>query len=175
MERFRTGDEIALREAFDRYGGMVLRVGMLRLGDFHDAEELVQKVFVRAWRGRDGFDPARGNLGSWLLGITRRLIADHYAALDRDRRVLVAVQSIAPPDQQFRSMDQVVDEVIVSDEVNRLPEVQRMVLRLAFYGDLSHSEIATTTGLPLGTVKSHIRRALTQLRTAWGEVDGATP
>ena len=173
MQKFRAGDAAALRQAFDRYGGMVQRVGMLRLGNHHDAEELVQQVFVRAWKGRDGFDPARGSLGAWLLGITRRLIADRYASLDRDRKVVSAAESIAPPATETKSVDRVVDRVVVGNERNKLPAEQRMVLRLAFYGDLSHSEIAKTTGLPVGTVKSHIRRALIQLRKRW-EVDGAT-
>lgn len=172
VERFRAGDAKALREAFDRYGGMVQRVGMLRLGNHHDAEELVQQVFVRAWKGREGFNPERGSLGSWLLGIARRLIADRYASLDRDRKVVSAAESIAPPDTDMKTVDRVVDRVVVSNELNRLPDEQRRVLRLAFYGDLSHSEIAATTGLPVGTVKSHIRRALIQLRKRW-EVDGA--
>ena len=137
MERFRAGDDLALRQAFDRYAGMVQRVGMLRLGNHHDAEELVQQVFVRAWKGRAGFDPARGSLGAWLLGIARRLIADRYASLDRDRKVIAAAESIAPPATDVKSVDRVVDRVVVGDEVNRLPDEQRMVLRLAFYGDLS--------------------------------------
>jgi RNA polymerase sigma-70 factor (ECF subfamily) len=173
MARFQAGDDLALRQAFDRYAGMVQRVGMLRLGNHHDAEELVQQVFVRAWKGRAGFDPARGSLGGWLLGIARRLIADRYASLDRDRKVIAAAESIAPPATDVKSVDRVVDRVVVGDEVNRLPDEQRMVLRLAFYGDLSHSEIAATTGIPIGTVKSHIRRALILLRKRW-EVDGAT-
>jgi RNA polymerase sigma factor (sigma-70 family) len=172
MERFRAGDALALRQAFDRYGGMVQRVGILRLGNHHDAEELVQQVFVRAWKGREGFNPERGSLGSWLLGIARRLIADRYASLDRDRKVISAAESIAPPETDVKSVDRVVDRVVVGNELNRLPDEQRMVLRLAFYGDLSHSEIAATTGLPVGTVKSHIRRAFIQLRKRW-EVDGA--
>jgi len=172
MQRFRAGDQVVLRQAFDRYGGMVQRVGMLRLGNHHDAEELVQQVFVRAWKGREGFNPERGSLGAWLLGISRRLIADRYASLDRDRKVISAAESIAPPATDVKSADRVVDRVVVGDELNRLPPEQRMVLRLAFYGDLSHSEIAATTGLPVGTVKSHIRRALIHLRKRW-EVDGA--
>ena len=63
QERFQAGDDQALCQAFDRYAGMVQRVGMLRLGNHHDAEELVQQVFVRAWKGRAGFDPTRGSLG----------------------------------------------------------------------------------------------------------------
>jgi RNA polymerase sigma factor (sigma-70 family) len=173
VERFRDGDEKALREAYDRYGGMVLRVGLLRLGNRQDAEDLVQMVFVRAWKGRTGFDPARGSLGAWLLGITRRQIADRYAALDRDRRVVAAAESIAPGESQAAPADRVVDRVVVGNELDQLPEEQRRVVLLAFYGELSHSQIAATTGLPIGTVKSHIRRALIQLRKRWG-VDSAT-
>lgn len=173
MERFRAGDERALRQAFDRYGGMVQRVGILRLGNHHEAEDLVQQVFVRAWRGRAGFDSQRGSFGSWLLGITRRQIADRYAARDRDRKVLAAAEHVATPELIGKSDDRVVDRVVLGNDLSRLPEEQRMVLRLAFYGQLSHSEIAATTGLPIGTVKSHIRRALIQLRKFW-EVDGAT-
>jgi RNA polymerase sigma factor (sigma-70 family) len=173
MKQFREGDEQALRQAFDRYGGMVQRMGMMRLGNHHEAEDLVQQVFVRAWRGRAGFDPTRGSFGSWLLGIARRLIADRYAALDRDRRVMSAAQRAAPAETAAKTDDQVLNRVVLGDDLNRLPDQQRMVLRLAFYGELSHSEIAATTGLPVGTVKSHIRRALIQLRKFW-EVDGAT-
>ncbi|WP_395729827.1 RNA polymerase sigma factor [Nakamurella sp.] len=173
VERFQAGDDRALREAYDRFGGMVLRVGLLRLGNQHDAEDLVQMVFVRAWKGRAGFDPTKGSLGAWLLGITRRLIADRYAALDRDRRIVAAAEQVAPTDVESAPADRVVDRVVVGNELDKLPAEQRRVILLAFYGELSHSQIAATTGLPIGTVKSHIRRALIQLRKRW-EVDGAT-
>ena len=173
MERFQAGDERALREAYDRYGGMVLRVAMLRLGNHHDAEDLVQMVFVRAWRFRTGFDPSKGSMGSWLLGITRRLIADRYASLDRDKRIIAAAEKVAPAESESAPADRVVDRVVVGNELDLLPEEQRRVVLLAFYGELSHSQIAATTGLPVGTVKSHIRRALIHLRKRW-EVDGAT-
>lgn len=173
MDRFQAGDERALREAYDRFAGMVLRVGLLRLGNQHDAEDLVQMVFVRAWKGRAGFDPTKGSLGAWLLGITRRLIADRYASLDRDRRIVAAAEQVAPSETVSAPADRVVDRVVVGNELDKLPEEQRRVVLLAFYGELSHSQIAARTGLPIGTVKSHIRRALIQLRKRW-EVDGAT-
>jgi RNA polymerase sigma-70 factor (ECF subfamily) len=93
--------------------------------------------------------------------------------LDRDRRIVAAAQRNAPAEAQAAPADRVVDRVVVGNELDRLPEEQRRVVMLAFYGELSHSQIAATTGLPVGTVKSHIRRALIQLRKRW-EVDGAT-
>ena len=174
LERFRGGDQPALRKAYDRFGGMVLRVGLLRLGHLPDAEDLVQTVFVRAWTGRAGYDPAKGSLGAWLLGIARRLIADRYAARDRDRRITAAATGkVAPAQAQAAPADQVLDRIVVSNELNMLPEDQRRVVMLAFYGQLSHTQIAVTTGLPVGTVKSHIRRALIRLRKRC-EVDDAT-
>ncbi len=170
--RFRSGDELALKDAFDRFSGMVLRVGILALRDHHDAEDLVQQVFVRAWNGRSGFDPERGSMAGWLLGITRRQIADRYAAMDKDRRVIAAAATLAAAPVAQNSADQLVDRLDVGNEISRLPLPQRMVLRLAFYDGLTHSEISDTTGLPLGTVKSHIRRALVELKKN-REVDGA--
>ena len=158
---------------FDRYGGMILRIGQLSLNNRHDAEDLVQQVLVRAWRGRSGFDPARGTLAGWLLGITRRQIADRWKERGRQLRDVTAA-SLDATTAAGSEPDNVVDRVVVADGINRLPEVQRTLLRLAFYQGLTHPEIASSTGLPLGTVKSHIRRGLTRLRELW-EVDRATP
>ncbi|WP_229674516.1 RNA polymerase sigma factor [Nakamurella endophytica] len=173
LERqFGAGDAGALRQAYDRFGGMIYRIGLLALHDHHDAEDLVQQVFVRAWRGRAGYDPERGSLGGWLLGITRRQLADRLSDRQRILRIQTRVGGLAQPTQPV-AQEQVVDQVVVTDGINRLPVEQRTVLRMAFYDGLTHTEIASTTGLPLGTVKSHIRRGLTRLRKLW-EVDGAT-
>ncbi len=172
LQRFRDGDSAALKEAFDKFSGMVLRLAVLGLRDYHDAEDLVQQVFVRAWKGRHTFDPTRGSMGGWLMGITRRQIADRYAALDRDRRIIGAATILASAPNPPSEDDLVIDRLDVKNEISRLPRPQRMVLRLAFYDGLTHSEIADTTGLPLGTVKSHIRRGLAALKQN-REVDGA--
>src|SRR5690606_132844 len=83
--RFLLGDGAALEEASDRHARLVYSLALRALGAHHDAEDVTQQVFVRAWRGRAGFDPGRGPLGGWLVGITRRQIADRLAARARDR------------------------------------------------------------------------------------------
>lgn len=163
---FAAGDPTALRAAYDRHGGAVHAIALRSLGTHHDAEDVTQQVFVRAWRSRHTFDPKRGGLGGWLVGITRRQVADRLAARARDRETADrAGRDVTPA--MVSVPDQVVDAVVVADEMNQLPPRVRTVLRLAFFDDLTHQQIATLTGMPLGTVKSHVRRGLERLRRRW--------
>ncbi len=173
-ERFRRGDESVLRPVYDRYGGLVYRLGLSCLSSHHDAEEITQATFVAAWRGRHTYDPGRGTLAGWLLGIGRRQVLDRLRALQRDRDVATAVRRVEPGYSEAPAPERVVDRLVVADELRRLSPEQRRVLELAFFDDLTHVQIAGLTGLPLGTVKSHLRRGLDRLRSRW-EVDGAAP
>ncbi|PVZ06939.1 sigma-70 family RNA polymerase sigma factor [Actinomycetospora cinnamomea] len=179
------GEATALREAYDRHGGWVLASARRSLGSLHDAEDVTQQVFADAWRGRAGFDPARGVLGAWLAGILRRRVADRLGARGREAglgmRVDVAetegTEGCAPRDLAAAEpplADQVVETLLVADELARLPADQARVLRLAVLDELTHQQVAAATGLPLGTVKSHVRRGLARLRRRW-EADGVAP
>ena len=167
------GDPTALRAAFNRYGGLVHAIALRRLGTPQDAEDVAQQVFVRAWRGRAGLDLERGTLGAWLIGITRRQIAERLASRRRDFELADRVGRLSSVPPPAPAPDSVVEALAVADELNHLPDQVGTVVRLAFFDDLTHQQIAALTGLPLGTVKSHLRRGLERLRRQWRRKEDA--
>jgi RNA polymerase sigma-70 factor (ECF subfamily) len=171
-ERLVAGDPTALRAAFNRYGGLVHAIALRRLGTPQDAEDVTQQVFVRAWRGRATLDLQRGALGAWLVGITRRQIADRLASRRRDLELADRVGRMSFGSPPAPAPDSVVEALAVADELNHLPDQVGTVVRLAFFDDLTHQQIAALTGLPLGTVKSHLRRGLERLRGQWRRKEG---
>lgn len=157
--RFGSDDPAVLRAAFDLCGGAVLAYGRRLLPSNEDAEDLVQQVFVTAWRQRDRYDPTRASLLSWLLGIARYKAIDRLRLIERERRVVVG--------DRRRVVDEAgrtADRLLVAEALSWLRPEQQQVLELAFYDDLTHQQIADKLGMPLGTVKSHARRGLQRLR-----------
>ncbi|MFF7333913.1 sigma-70 family RNA polymerase sigma factor [Streptomyces sp. NPDC008150] len=162
---FVRGDEDCLAAAYHRWGALVFTLARRSLGDPREAEDVVQVVFLAAWRGRGGFSPDRGAMTAWLVGITRRKIADALSARTRRADLVAAAGaslSMAQEDPAARP-EAVLDRLVVSHELAKLPAPQRRVLSLAFYDDLTQAQIAQLTGWPLGTVKSHARRGLHRL------------
>lgn len=162
---FSRGDPDALAHVYARFGSLIYSIALRALGARSDAEDVTQQVFVSAWRSRDSFDPARGTLGGWLVTITRNKVADALRARQRDSKVLLQAAGSATVQAPEAPSDQVIDRIVLTDELAQLPEPQRLVMVLAFYSDLTHEQIAQVLGMPLGTVKSHIRRSLQRLRT----------
>lgn len=171
-DRFRSGDDSALRAVYDRYGGAVLHLATRALPNRADAEDVTQATFVAAWLGRDTFDPDRGGLLGWLLGIAKRKVVDRFRSAAREIRAAETLRAMPEPPKPDETPERVIDRLVVADELAGLPPDQRRTLELAFYDDLTHPQISAVTGLPLGTVKSHIRRGMAALRRRW-EVDGA--
>ncbi|OIH93719.1 RNA polymerase sigma factor [Curtobacterium sp. MCBA15_001] len=162
---FRDGDEHVLRSVYARWSPLVHTLALRSLTDVAAAEDVTQQVFVRAWRSRSTYDPVRAPLGAWLVGITRNCIADAHADHARRARLTLAVAGEEAATSTVDDTDELAERVLVAAELDRLDAVPRSVMRLAFYEELSHREIAERLDLPLGTVKSHIRRSLARLRT----------
>ncbi|MGK5111590.1 MULTISPECIES: RNA polymerase sigma factor [unclassified Geodermatophilus] len=173
--RFAAGDEQALAWAYERWAGQVHGMAVRAFGPGPDAEDVTQQTFVSAWTGRAGYRPDQGPLPAWLVGVCRHKIADAWARRDRQRRTAEAAvaEAQSAPQPAGQSLDTTVaDRVLLLGELDLIGQPQRGIIELAFFEDLTHAQIAARTGLPLGTVKSHIRRTLERLRTRL-EVDGA--
>ncbi|MEU9146011.1 sigma-70 family RNA polymerase sigma factor [Streptomyces sp. NPDC048349] len=164
---FKAGDEESFATAYRRWGGMVRTMAWRTTGDPHTAEDITQQVFFDAWRGRHRYDPQRGDLAAWLAGIARHKAMD---ALTVRSRVTTSVRTDLreadgePDTAPGGSPEAALDRVLVLHALADLPVRQREVLCLAFYGGLTQVRIAERTGMPLGTVKSHMRRGLRSLR-----------
>ncbi|MCY7399505.1 MAG: RNA polymerase sigma factor [Nocardioides sp.] len=160
------GDQTALEEIFDRWSALIHTFALRALRDAHDAEDVTQQVFVAAWRSRHTLTPSPSALPAWLIGIARHKISDVRALRAREAAKVVAIAALPDADatRGDQSADQdVTERLVVRQAVEELPDPRRTILFLAFWEERSHTEIAEAVGLPLGTVKSHVRRGLIQL------------
>lgn len=161
---FLDGTERGLAAAYEEHGPLVHT--LCARAHPAAAADITQEVFLAAWRSRERFDPSRGPLAAWLVGIAKNKIVDVYRKDGRQ------VPEINDPDgsqvervADGRSpVDRLADRLLVTEALNSLPERPREILRLAFFEDLTQEQIADRTGVPLGTVKSDMRRGLARLR-----------
>lgn len=158
---FARGDDDALRRAYDEHGSLVYTFCARALGP-ERANDVTQEVFLSAWKARDRFDPAKGNLAAWLTGIAKNRIIDAIRAEKRhsDRRAPETTDDL-PTEPEADALG---DKMLVADALRTLPERPRKILALHYFEDLTHPQIAERTQLPLGTVKSDIRRGLERIR-----------
>lgn len=159
-------EEGAFAELYDQTSPYVFGILIRMLASREAAEEVAQEVYLQAWRTAGSFDPARGSAWSWLAMMTRSRALDRIRsdrsygrALDRFEQEPVTNLDPEPGDLPQRAAR-------VRKALDELPQEQAMALRLAFFAELSHGEIAERTGIPLGTVKTRIRTALMKLRDA---------
>lgn len=172
----RDGDHEALAEIFRRWSPLVHSLALRRLGTHHEAEDVTQAVFVAAWRSRHTLVPTDHALPAWLVGIARHRIADRLAERAADARRVEAAAAAVPgagatAEPGLPAHDEAtVERLVIAQQLEDLGDPRGTVLRLAFHDDLTHEQIAQRTGLPLGTVKSHLRRGLAHLRRTLEEV-----
>ena len=182
LRRMRTGDEAALEELYRRYGGLVFTLAVRIVGDTELAREVLQDTFLRSWDGRETYDPRRGRVAWWLMGIARNRAIDllrsrsHQARL-REREALPRVPPAADPGSD--AVDVLSLRWAVTDALAGLPATQREAIELAYYSGLTQREIARQLGQPLGTIKSRTRDAMERLRVLLrpllGMIGGVSP
>jgi RNA polymerase sigma factor (sigma-70 family) len=161
---FAAGDEQALRLAYDRFGSLVYSLCRRGLAAEADAEDVTQQVFIAAWKDRGRFDPSRGALGAWIVGIAKFKILDAQRAAGRRRDTATEGVERIEGEPSGDQLDRLADRMVLIEALAQLPAERREVVERAFFSDLTHPQIADALDLPLGTVKSHIRRGLSSLR-----------
>lgn len=166
---FAAGAEGALEELYRDVSPLVYSLAVRALGDPTEAEDVTQQTFVAAWRSRATFDPDKGALRGWVVGIARKAIASAFERRTNDRRRLDAVRHDVPVPEPDR-----VDDLLLAYEIDALGDPRRTIMALAFYEGHTHEQIAAALAMPLGTVKSHIRRSLTTLRNRLEAADVAS-
>ena len=156
-------DTSAFEELFNHFAPSVKAFLMKSGADPQMAEECSQEVMATVWRKAHLFDPARASVSTWIFTIARNKKIDAIRKLNRpEPEQLYPEQDYEPDQEEVVELQQETERLATA--LGELPEKQRVLIEKAYLGELSHSEIAEITGLPLGTIKSRIRLALEKLR-----------
>jgi RNA polymerase sigma factor (sigma-70 family) len=183
MAAIGSGDTEALGKLYDRYNRLAIAVASRVLGDHNAVEDTVQDAFLSVWRRVDSFDPGRGSARGWLLTIVRNAAVDrrrgrHARALQDSPLDDVSFRLATDGEETFAMVAASVEATRVRDALTLLPSEQREAIELAYFGGLTHQEIAERTGAALGTVKGRMRLGLHKLRAALSDIlppDGPAP
>jgi RNA polymerase sigma-70 factor (ECF subfamily) len=125
---------------------------------------MTQEVFAAGWFARRQYDPSRGSLAGWLMGIARHKIIDHLRAQSRRPTTTDTPPGGLPVALTVADVEALTDRLLLADALAQLPERAKRLVELAFFEQLTHPEIAERCELPIGTVKSDIRRGLAKMR-----------
>jgi len=163
----RTQPAVGIAALYDRYGRLVFSMALRIVRDRGAAEEITQDVFMRCWRNLDRYQPSQGSLVSWLLSIAHnRAIDELRSRRGKNVRREISDDELLPQ----AAIDPGFDEALLRDEVRQalqeLPQAQREVIELVFWGSLTRREVAEQLNLPLGTVHTRLRLGMDKLREA---------
>ena len=177
MQLVHDGDARAFEVVYDRHSGVAFSLAYRMCGRRAMAEDIVQEAFLSLWRSGSRYDRSRGSVRSWVLGVV------HNRAIDAFRRETVRAGKDVPDDgalERMEAEEHTDVEAVRRDEATQvrtalgeLPDDQRHVIELAYFGGFSHSQIADMLKLPAGTVKGRMRLGLSKLRIALGDPAGA--
>lgn len=164
-DRLMARDQSALRELMDVYGGVVFGMAKRVLLDPNMAEEVAQDAFVALWRRPGAYDPARGSLQAFLLGVTRNKAIDLVRKEETIKRTKESLTSeLGTASKESSPHEGLVAREQVREALRALTDVQREAVVLAYFGGRTYREVAEELGIPEGTAKTRLRDGLTHLR-----------
>ena len=182
MERLAFKDLLAFRALYKRFGNIVYSTSLRIVRDGQVAEDVTQEIFLRIWRKPESYVPQRGRFLTWLTSVTRNRAVDEVRSRTRRYRHETASpeeqeREIAGPETNDPALTAVLADQrrLILTAMAGLPQEQREVIELAYFGGLTQQEISERLSQPLGTVKTRIRLGMQKLRAAltpeltWGE------
>lgn len=169
------GDARAFEVVFDRHADAAFSLAYRMCGRRAMAQDVVQEAFLSLWRSGARYDRTRGSVRSWILGVVRNRTIDLFrrdsVRAGRDVSAESALERIPSAEDVARDAERRQDAREVHAALHDLPPDQRQVIELAYFGGLSHSQIAEMLDLPPGTVKGRMRLGLTKMRSSLSEAE----
>lgn len=172
LHRIAAGDASALADLYDRFSGLLLALARRILGE-EEGEEILQEVFLQVWNQAGRYDASRSSVSTWLVLITRSRAIDRLRSRQVKDRTL---QNLKLENPHQHTSPEGPSSVLwkqrrrrLRQEMLALPVEQQQILQLAFFQGMTQSEIANSTGIPLGTVKTRTLLAMKKLRKALAE------
>lgn len=169
LQRIADGDKTAVQDCLSTYGGLVWSLARRMLPNTDEAEDAAQEVFIDLWKNAERFDETQASEVTFVAMIARRRLIDRVRKSQRQVSAQSLDDILVEPGGDFHEDLQTgVEAREAAKELNKLRPEQKQVLQLSIYQGLSHQEISSLTGMPIGTVKTHARRGLLQIRENLG-------
>lgn len=169
LQRIATGEQAAIQDCLTKYGGLVWSIARKMLRNSDDAEDAVQEIFVDVWKNAERFDETKSSETTFIAMIARRRLIDKIRFSTRristDSLDDVLLEPFTRADKDMQTN---LEAQQAAEAMRKLKPEQQQVLRLSIIQGMSHQEISDATGMPLGTVKTHARRGLLQVRELMG-------
>ncbi len=166
-----TGDQRAFAQLYDLMASRVLGLTRRVLRDHAQSEEVTQEIFLEVWQNAPRFDAGKGSAVTWIMTMTHRRAVDRVRAAQssRDRDTKVGIRDYQSEyDHVAETVEVRLESERVKQALERLTELQRQAVTLAYFGGLSHSEVAELLHIPVGTIKTRLRDGMIRLRDELG-------
>ncbi|MEJ2515860.1 MAG: sigma-70 family RNA polymerase sigma factor [Gammaproteobacteria bacterium] len=165
FQRVASGDNDAVKEVMDRFGGLVWSLARRSCFNPADAEDATQEIFLDLWKSANRYDPSKGSETLFVAMIARRRLIDRIRKQGREPRM----EDVSDPGFEAAAAEEgdsetYTEATLAAKAVATLKPAQKKVLEMGLLRGMSHSEIADATGMPLGTVKTQMRRGLIRVR-----------